>query len=89
MLDRLKKQMCMCILSPSVMSNCLQPHGLQPARFLCTWDSPGKNTGVGCHALLKGDHPNPGIKPRSPASQADSLPPEPPQRNNCVTLKTQ
>ena len=25
-----------------------------PARFLCPWDSPGKNTGVGCHALLQG-----------------------------------
>ena len=28
------------------------PHGLQPARPLCLWDSPGKNTGVGCHFLL-------------------------------------
>ena len=26
-------------------------------------DSPGKNTGVGCHAVLQGDLPNPGIKP--------------------------
>ena len=25
-----------------------------PARLLCPWDSPGKNTGVGCHALLQG-----------------------------------
>ena len=32
----------------------LQPHGLQPARLLCPWDSPGKNTGVGCQALLQG-----------------------------------
>ena len=31
----------------------LQPHGLQPARLLCQWDSPGKNTGVGCHFLLR------------------------------------
>ena len=28
--------------------------GLQPARLPCPWDSPGKNTGVGCHALLQG-----------------------------------
>ena len=28
------------------------PHGLQPTRFLCPWQSPGKNTGVGCHFLL-------------------------------------
>ena len=25
----------------------------QPNRLLCTWDSPGKNTGVGCHFLLQ------------------------------------
>ena len=30
----------------------LRPHGLQPARLLCPWDSPGKNTGVGCHFPL-------------------------------------
>ena len=30
----------------------LQTHGLWPTRILCLWDSPGKNTGVGCHALL-------------------------------------
>ena len=24
-----------------------------PGSFLCPWDSPGKNTGVGCHALLQ------------------------------------
>ena len=36
------------------MSDSLQPYGLEPARLLCPWDSPGKNTGVGCHALLQG-----------------------------------
>ena len=41
-------------------------------------DSPGKNTGVGCHALLLGVLLNPGIEPRSPALQADSLLSEPP-----------
>ena len=40
-------------------------------------DSPGKNPEVGCHAHLEGTLPNPGIKPRSPALQADSLPSEP------------
>ena len=39
-------------------------------------DSPRKNTGVGFHVLLQGIFPtqgsNPGIKPRSPAFQADS-----------------
>ena len=27
----------------------LTPHGLQPSSLLCPWDSPGNNTGVGCH----------------------------------------
>ena len=57
----------------SVMSNSLQPHGLRPPRLLCPWDSPGKNTGVGCRALLQGIFPTPWIKPRYPALQADSL----------------
>ena len=35
-------------------SDSLWPHGLQPTRLLCPWDSPGKNTGVGCPALLQG-----------------------------------
>ena len=32
----------------------LQPHGLQAHGLFCPWDSPGKNTGVGCHALFQG-----------------------------------
>ena len=31
-----------------------KPFGLEPTRLLCSWDSPGKNTGVGCHFLLQG-----------------------------------
>ena len=38
--------------------------GLQPARLLCPWDFPGKNTGVGCHALLQGTFPTQGSHPR-------------------------
>ena len=49
----------------SAMSDSLHPHGLQPARFLCPWDFPGKNTGMGCHCLLQGIFPNPGIEPTS------------------------
>ena len=57
--------------------------------------SPGKNTGVGCHALLQGIFPtqesNPGIEPRSPALQTDSLPSEPPGKRmntgvGCLSL---
>ena len=35
------------------MSNSVQPHRQQPTRLHCPWDSPGKNTGVGCHFLLQ------------------------------------
>ena len=53
----------MCALSCSIVSNSLRPHGLQPARLLCPWDSPGKNIGVGCHALLQGIIPSQGLNP--------------------------
>ena len=36
----------------SVVSNSLWPYGPQPARFIRPQGSPGKSTGVGCHALL-------------------------------------
>ena len=32
----------------------LRLHGLWPARLLCSWNFPSKNTGVGCHFLLQG-----------------------------------
>ena len=38
--------------SCSVVSDSLQPHGLQPTRLLHPWDFPGKSTGVGSHCLL-------------------------------------
>ena len=44
-----------------------------PTRLLLPWEFPGKNTGVGCHFLLQRNLPDPGIKPRSPALQADAL----------------
>ena len=37
-----------------VRPDSLLPFGLWPTRLLCPWDFPGKNTGVGCHALLQG-----------------------------------
>ena len=37
----------------SVESHSVRPHGLQPTRIPCPWDSPGKSTGVGCHCLLR------------------------------------
>ena len=35
------------------MSDSVRPHRRQPSRLPCPWDSPGKNTGVGCHFLLQ------------------------------------
>ena len=41
-------------LQALVAQSCLtlRSHGLESTRFLCLWDSPGKNTGVGCHFLI-------------------------------------
>ena len=41
----------------------LQPRELQSARVLYPWDFPGKNTGVGGHALLQGIFPTQGSNP--------------------------
>ena len=51
------KCMCYARLSCFGVSNSVWPHRLQPARLLCPWDSPGKNTGVNCCALLHGIFP--------------------------------
>ena len=40
---------------------CAQSCPMQPARLLCPWDFPGKNNGVGCHALLQGIFPIQGL----------------------------
>ena len=63
---------CMCE-SHSVVSGSLRPHGLYSS-----WSSPGQNARVGKPFPSPGDLPNPGIKPRSSALQADSVPAEPP-----------
>ena len=62
-----KKQLCMCVcvcvcvcVSCSVVSNSLQLHGLEPTRLLYPWNSPSKNIGVGCQALLQGIFPTRG-----------------------------
>ena len=71
------------------MSDSLQPDGLQPAGLLYPWDSPGKDTRVGCHALLQGIVPKPGIEPASllsPALQARSLPAKPFEKPNVMIL---
>ena len=65
----------------SVVSNSLQPHGLQPARLLCSWGFSRQEYCSGLPCPPPGDLPNLGIKPRSPALQAVSLLSEPPGKS--------
>ena len=44
---------CCCCQVASVVSDSVQPHRRQPTRLPHPWDSPGKNTGMGCHCLLQ------------------------------------
>ena len=44
---------CCCCQVASVVSDSVRPHRRQPTRLPRSWDSPGKNTGVGCHLLLQ------------------------------------
>ena len=63
--------------SHSLRSTSLLPHELQPSRFLCPWNFPGKNTVVGCHFLLQGIYPSQESNPCLQSlldEQADSLP---------------
>ena len=58
---------CVCVCAQSILGvDSLQPHGLKPARLLCPWDSPGKNTGVVSHFLLQGIFPTQGSNPGLP-----------------------
>ena len=51
-----------CLVA-SVMFDSVRPYRLQPARLLCLWDFPGKNTGVDCHAFLQGIFLTQGLNP--------------------------
>ena len=62
LLGLLNYSACVCV-SCLVVSDSLWPHGLYPTKLLCPWNSPGKNTGVGCHALLWGIFPTQGSNP--------------------------
>ena len=56
----------------------LWPHGLQPTRLLCPWVFSRWEYWAGLPCPPTGDLSKPGVEPRSPALQADSLPSEPP-----------
>ena len=73
--------MCVCLVAESYPTLC-DPVDCSLPGFSVHGDSPGKNTGMGCHALLQGIFPTrwkgTGIKARSPALLVDSLLSEPP-----------
>ena len=66
----------LCLVTQSCPT--LQPHGLQPSKLRCPWGSTRQEYWSGLPCPLSRDLPNPGIVPRSPALQVDSLPSEPP-----------
>ena len=66
------------VLSRSVMSDSLGPHSLQSTRLLWPWGFSRQEYWNGFPRPPPGDLPSPGIEPRSPTLQANSLPSEPP-----------
>ena len=76
----LDSRWCCCLVAKSCHQLFFDPHGLQPTRPLCPWDSPGKNIGAGCHFLLQGIFPNQRSNTVLPHCR-QTLPTEPP--GNC------
>ena len=74
--------MTLQLLSRSVVSDSLWPHGLQPTRLLCPWGFSRQEYWSGLPCPPPGDLPNPGIEPRFSALQVDSLPSEPQGKSN-------
>ena len=64
---------CCCCEVASVVSNSVRPHRWQPTRLRRPWDSPGKNTGVGCHFLLQWMK----VKSESEVTQSCPIPSDP------------
>ena len=62
-----------CLVSKLCLTR-LRPHGVLPARLLCPWNFPGKNTRVGCHFLLQGIFLTQGSNAHFLHCQEDSLP---------------
>ena len=76
-------------VSLSVMSDSLQPHGLQPNQAPLCMEFSRKERWSGQSFSCPGYLPDPGIEPRSPALQADALQSEPPGKSNDSYSKTQ
>ena len=79
-------------LSRSVVSDSLRPRGLWPARLVCPWGFSRQEHWSGLPCPPPGDLPNPGIEPRSPSLQVDSLPAEllgkPVLHSGCIHLQS-
>ena len=64
----------------SVVSNSLQPHGLQLTKLLCPWGFSRQEYWSGLPCSPPGDLSNPEIEPRSPTLQVDSSPAKLPRK---------
>ena len=73
MLTEKNTEAALSYVSPSVLSDYKQHHGLWPSQLLCPWYSPGNNTRVGCHFLLWGTFLTHGFNPHVLHWQVDSL----------------
>ena len=69
-----------CYYMSSPFCPTLWPHGLKPARLLCPWGFSRQEYWSGLLCPPPGDLANPGIKPRFPTLQTDSLPCDPPRK---------
>ena len=72
-----------CAFSCSVFDS-LRPRGFWRTRLLCPWNSPGKNTGVGHHFVLRGNLPSPGMVPESPSLAGGFFTTEPPGKSRYI-----
>ena len=80
-----ERSLCACMLSHFSRVRLFATLWTVACRLLCPWDSPGKNTGVGCHALLQGTFLTQGSNPCLLSLlhwQVGSLPLAPPGKPN-------
>ena len=80
------------VLSRSVVSHSLGPHGLYypPGHLCASWNFPGKNIGMGCHFLLQRIFLTQGLNPHLLCLlhwQVDSLPLALPRKPSCSLVK--
>ena len=73
--------LCACVIVTQLCPTLGDPMDYSFPGSLCPWDSPGKNTGAGCHFFFRRSS-----QLRDPELQADSLPSEPPGKplSECV-----